>query len=219
MVKPFDFNRIAGEYDDFYGTELGRRIDQVEKRLVEQYLSRLEGKGMLEVGCGTGHWTAFFRERGFEITAVDIAVEMLRVAEGKELEGVDFRLQDAQQLEFGDGTVENVAAITSIEFVEDRRRALDEIQRVLKPGGRVLIGCLNLNSAIGRSKEESEIYRNARFFTPESLTEVLSGFGAPQVDACAVLEGEQVLDLSGELDDDRRRAEGAFLVGLVRKER
>ena len=219
-MSRFDFDRIAREYDQFYATEFGRRIDQVEKRLVEHFLGRLEKRRLLEIGCGTGHWTAFFAERGFEVSATDVSEEMLKVAVQKRIPNAQFLRQDVQHLGFADGSVENVAAITSIEFVDDPGKGLAQIHRVLEEGGYFLIGCLNQDSILGAHKEENEIYQNASFFTPGSLEETLSRFGEPEVEGCVLLDGERLLDLSTPPPDRTRlRAEGAFLVGLVRKEK
>jgi ubiquinone/menaquinone biosynthesis C-methylase UbiE len=214
----FDFGAVAEEYDAYYDTPVGQRIDQVEQRLVARHLAQLDTGHLLEIGCGTGHWTEYFAGRGFTITALDVSAPMLAVARGKRIRGAVFEYGDARALGCDDGSQERVAAITSLEFVPDREDALAEIQRVLRPGGWLLIGCLNAASALGRSKDQSDIYRDAQFFTPEGLKQVLARFGAPRVDGCVVMEDDSVLDLAAGFDPDIARRQGAFLVGSVRRQ-
>ena len=214
----FDFGAVAEEYDTYYDNAVGQQIDQLEQRLVARHLAHRDTGPLLEIGCGTGHWTAYFAARGFTVTALDVSPEMLTIARRKRIRGAVFVSGDARGLGCDDGSQERIAAITSLEFVPDRASALAEIQRVLRPGGWLLIGCLNAESALGRSKGQSDIYRDAQFFTPEGLKQVLARFGDPRVDGCVVMEGDHVLDLAADFDPDMARRQGAFLVGSVRRE-
>ena len=218
----FDFDHIAKDYDAYYDTELGRQVDHVERQLLWRYMIRMApDKPALEVGCGTGHWTEFFRQKGFELTAIDISSKMLDTAKQKNPKNVRFERMDVENMTFPSMSFENIIAITALEFVDDTERAFDEIYRVLKPGGFFLMGCLNERSDIGQRKEENDVFRDARFFTPESLTSFLSPFGTPEIDACGIIEKDRVLDYPDihRLDRSARLEKGAFLMGFVKKTR
>lgn len=219
-MPKFDFNHVAREYDDFYQTPVGKKIDHVEKREISPFLTKLAlSEPCLEIGCGTGHWTEFFNQKGMNIMAIDISEEMLKIASVKIGDRVKFRKMKAEELEFSDGSFTNVITIATLEFVDDRNRVRKEIDRVLKPGGFLLAGCLNELSSIGKRKDENEVYRNADFFSPDTLKSFLSAFGSPEIRGCAVIEGEKVLDYPDDhnLDDQARLGNGAFLIGLVKK--
>jgi SAM-dependent methyltransferase len=128
---------------------------------------------------------------------------------------------DVENLSLPSMTFDNVITIATLEFVEDIDRALNEIFRVLKPGGYFLAGCLNELSDIGQRKEENEIYRDARFFTPDLLSASLSIFGEVEIDGCAIIEKDRVVDYPdiNRMDRSVRLERGAFLTGFVKKTR
>jgi len=213
----YDFGRIASTYDGFYDSALGRDIDRAEKRLVAELLPDRGGR-LLEIGCGTGHWSTFFSGLGFAVTALDVSDAMLAGARRKHLANVRLLRQDAHHLGVRTAAVRRLAAIAALEFAAAPGRVWEEIDRVLCPGGWLLVGVLNLTSPLGQSKADDEVYRDAAFYTAEALRERLSRLGAPRVDGCAVMDGERVADAQTAAPRWRRLQEGAFLVGAVRKE-
>ena len=64
----FDFDVVADKYERWYETTEGTIYDRLEKKAINRYLPQNgKGKKLLEVGCGTGHWSRFFCKRGFEV--------------------------------------------------------------------------------------------------------------------------------------------------------
>ena len=96
----------------------------------------LEPGRVLEVGCGWGElaeWIA--READTEVVAVDLSPRMVELAKHR---GVDARLGDVQQLPFEDGEFDVAVAAWMLYHVPDRERAIAELARVLRPGGRLV---------------------------------------------------------------------------------
>ena len=57
----FDFDPLAETYDRWYDTAEGAMYDRLEKQAVAELLfENTHGKKLLDVGCGTGHWSRFF---------------------------------------------------------------------------------------------------------------------------------------------------------------
>ncbi|MDX9881614.1 MAG: class I SAM-dependent methyltransferase [Prolixibacteraceae bacterium] len=173
----------AEEYDSFYQTQQGREVDRIEKVLMQGLMNGTPPGEMLELGCGTGHWTDFFCQKGFQLTAIDESDVMLAIAKKKKLKNAVFQKADASRLPFPDQSFSVIASVTMLEFVENINQVFDEIDRVLKPGGILLIGWLNALSELGKNKQNSHTFRNARLYFPSQIESLLSRFGTPIVNS------------------------------------
>lgn len=110
---------------------------------IEEQAARLEGKHLLEVGCGMGFEALEFLKRGVRVTATDLtraAVDLTK----RHLEIEGFRAESVHtenvlDLSFPDGTFDGVWACGVVHHTGDTRRAIREVRRVLRPGGRAMI--------------------------------------------------------------------------------
>jgi ubiquinone/menaquinone biosynthesis C-methylase UbiE len=205
---------IANSYDNFYNTPAGTAIDNVEKQAMEGFLHEISNHEILELGCGTGHWTEFLSNQGFKVTAVDISDAMLAIAKAKEIEEATFLKADATSLPFSDSSFCTIIAITMLEFVEDLQSALNEIYRVLKPDGLLILGCLNIDSVLGKTKDNDETFRNAHFLSKKEIKNVLSTYENVVIKECVYMTP------SFEIADNsisQHQMEGAFLAISARK--
>ncbi len=183
-VSGFDFGRIAERYEQWYSTRRGRLYDRSEKRAIDRLLAGVGRGKLLEVGCGTGHWSEYFSEKGFEVTGIDISEEMINAAKARQIRGSRFEVADGANLPFDDGEFEVGAAITSLEFTRSPEGILSEMVRcVSKPGGRLIVGALNSRSSynLKRKNRPGSAYSSAHFFSPDELYELLCQFGSVQV--------------------------------------
>jgi MPBQ/MSBQ methyltransferase len=95
----------------------------------------------LDAGCGTGFQTAILDEMGYAAHGLDLSRELLRAARGRLGRGPLVQ-GDVQTLPYRDGTFTAVTCCGSaLSYVDDARRALAEIARVLRPDGRLLVEC------------------------------------------------------------------------------
>jgi len=95
----------------------------------------------LDAGCGTGFQTAILEEMGYAAHGLDLSRELLRAARGR-LGGVPLIQGDVQALPYRDASFAAATCCGStLSYVDDARRALAEIARVLRPGGRLLVEC------------------------------------------------------------------------------
>jgi ubiquinone/menaquinone biosynthesis C-methylase UbiE len=102
--------------------------------------AELEGKDVLEVGCGSGVHAKLLAEAGARLTAIDLtptAVEMTR--KRLELNGLEGAVieADAEALPFDDAAFDFVWSWGVIHHSRDTSRVIAEIARVLRPGGRL----------------------------------------------------------------------------------
>jgi SAM-dependent methyltransferase len=91
---------------------------------------------VLEVGGGEGELAERIRgELGAEVIAIDRSERMVEIQRSK---GIDARVGDVEELPFADGEFDVVVAAWMLYHVSDLDRALADIARVLKPGGRLV---------------------------------------------------------------------------------
>lgn len=131
------YRRWAPVYDLTFG-----RITQGGRRIAAGHVNA-QGGSVLEVGIGTGLALDFYAPH-VRVTGIDVSVEMLREAEIKarkrglrSLAGL--HQMDARQLAFPDASFDHVAAMHVMSVVPEPERVLDEMARVTRPGGSVLI--------------------------------------------------------------------------------
>lgn len=144
------FEREAARYEAWYASARGRRADRAEGGLLDWLLSRLpEAHRILDLGCGTGHFTRRLAAHGARVLALDRSPAMLCEA-GARASGAALLLADAHRLPLADGAVDLVVAVTALEFLDDPRRALAEAVRVADRG--VVVVALNRWSVGGLSR-------------------------------------------------------------------
>jgi ubiquinone/menaquinone biosynthesis C-methylase UbiE len=108
-----------------------------------ELLALSEGDHVLDVGCGTGEDARVLAEttRGVSVVGVDTE-EKVREAQRLTLgipRPVEFRVGDAHHLEFEDGTFDACRADKVFHHLDDPRKALAEMVRVARPGGRIVV--------------------------------------------------------------------------------
>ncbi len=131
------YNRIAPVHD-FMDVLIERSR---YSRWREILWGKVEGANILEVGVGTGKNFPYYPPQA-EITAIDFSEKMLAYARDKaRKQGVRIRLErmDVQKLEFADNTFDTVVASFVFCSVPDPVAGLTEVERVCKPGGKVLL--------------------------------------------------------------------------------
>lgn len=104
--------------------------------LIDRFLGLVEGKRILDLGCGVGRDVAVFQGRGYAVTGIDAVPELLAIARQR-LPDADLREGDFRKLDFPDGTFDGVWAAASLLHMPKAElpATLAEIRRVLKPGG------------------------------------------------------------------------------------
>jgi ubiquinone/menaquinone biosynthesis C-methylase UbiE len=125
--------------------DIGHRIaDGEEARawqaLIGAALGELQGKRVLDLGCGTGEVSRMLRALGADVTGVDLSEAMLERARRK-LGGPNHRayLGDAETLPDRDGSYDAVVARHLVWTLTDAHAAFAAWHRVLRPGGRLLV--------------------------------------------------------------------------------
>lgn len=205
----FDFAAVAADYDAWYETDVGRLHDVVQKEAVLSLLPARTADGiqkLLDAGCGSGHWSVFFAEHGFEVTGIDICPEMVAIARKRNVPHCHFEVADVMKLPFQNGAFDIVSALVMLEFVRDARAVCVEMIRCLKSDGCLMVGALNRLARINRERIAARVepYASARMFAPKEVSELLTPFG----------------DVNIRLTEEHKSGSdesGAFIVAAVMK--
>lgn len=138
--------QAAAHYEAWYATPEGRRADALEKAALQRLLQHFpQAQSVLEVGCGTGHFTRWLRAQGLAATGVDLSPAML--AQARTPGGLPLAQGEAIRLPFADGAFDLTALVTTLEFLDRPQAVLAEALRVSRHG--LLLGVLNRWSALG----------------------------------------------------------------------
>jgi len=144
---------IAGQIE---GTaEFFREVDRERYEAYAPWLGEAvafeagQARRVLEIGCGMGTDLARFARHGATVFGLDLTPRHLAITRARLLnDGVIPRLArgDAERLPIGDGVVDLVYSFGVLHHTPDIAKALDEIHRVLRPGGRLVLGLYHRHS-------------------------------------------------------------------------
>lgn len=188
MVTDMGDDGMQAAYAAWRESTLGRITDALERDLLLERIGRPSGLRVLEVGCGDGDLAIELASRDAHVTGVDRSERMIAAARERAAAKGDTRFQvaSAEALPFDNDAFDVVLAVTVLCFVADATAAMNEMTRILKPGGRLIIGELGRYSswaALRRLKGwfGSSIWSVARFRTPAELTRLANAAGLAEV--------------------------------------
>jgi SAM-dependent methyltransferase len=241
-VKLADAAHVAEQYRDSSRFDARVRIYELYDANPERWLHWLfrelglrRGERVLEIGCGTGN---LWRENaarvpaGVRLVLTDLSAGMLEQARAR-LRGLPLALElaraDAQSLPFDAGSFDVVIASHMLYHVPDRARALAEVRRVLRAGGRFLAGTnhwthlLELRELLTRFGVMSSLLppvRDPHLFDLETAAEEISAVlevqgVARRESALEIRDAEPLLDYVRSMVDGAS-AEGPALDALRR---
>ena len=146
------FDRRASEWDDLYVTGgLRAEIFQLRHGRVIDWIDDLErspGSRAADVGAGAGYVTVELANRGYDVVAVDPSAAMREGIRGRVTQaGSEGRVEvldaDVQSLPFADASFDLVVALGVLPWIPAPELAIQEMSRVLKPGGHLIVSADN----------------------------------------------------------------------------
>jgi len=180
-VSPFDF--MAEAYDAWFEGE-GKLIFEIELAAIRRILPGLPHP-WLEVGVGSGR---FAQALGTEM-GIDPSPRLLEIAKSR---GIQVFQAKAEDRFFEDESFGAVFLIMTLCFVQSPPKVLGEANRILKPGGKVVIAMVPENSHWGKYYQGKKasghaIYEHANFLGNRELSVLLSDAGFSVETACSTL--------------------------------
>ena len=162
MAKINPFEIYAQKYDEWF--DKNKFAYESELEAIKELLP--ESKNGIEVGLGSGRFSAPF---GIKL-GVDPSKEMGKIANKrgiKVIEGI------AESLPLADSQFDFLLMVTTICFLDDIEKAFNEAYRVLKSGGSLIIGFIDVESPLGKfyedHKTESKFYKYAKFYSVKEV--------------------------------------------------
>ncbi|MCD6121619.1 MAG: methyltransferase domain-containing protein [Spirochaetales bacterium] len=172
MPKTAPFNEHLNEYELWFKDNPGYYRSELEA--VRHFIP--DPHGFAELGVGSGLFAEPLGiKKGIEPSA--------KMAEAARKRGIDVIDGTGENIPLKDSSTEGILMVTTICFLDDTEKSIKEIYRVLKKGGRLVIGFVDRDSPIGRVymqiKEKSVFYRDAVFYTTEEVIRYVkeAGFG------------------------------------------
>ncbi|MCP2335331.1 class I SAM-dependent methyltransferase [Actinomadura rupiterrae] len=141
--------------------------------------SDLRGKKVLDVAGGDGYWAGQTRKRGAHAVSIDLARGKMEY--GQTLAYPPALIEcDALKLPFHDGSFDAILSVCAIEHFDDGGTSLDEMSRVLKPGGQIFMSADVLSRADSWPKlrdAHKAKYHVQHTYTHESLAKLMDARG------------------------------------------
>lgn len=142
-------NKVARHYDEV-AEIYDRRYDRSRGRSYYSHISRHvlaclpKGRNLLDLGCGTGLFVQHYTGQGGKATGLDLSRGMIVRARSR-CGGSQFAVGTAEVLPFRDGCFDAVASLLAFSYVHEPEKMLQEVYRVLRPGGSIAVCTLGRN--------------------------------------------------------------------------
>lgn len=179
------YDKYASVYDkknDF--------LNQFEGEVILKMIRGIDGKKVLDVGCGTGRLVKKLLERNAIVTGIDVSEEMLKIAR-KKFKTSEFIEEDAEKLSFKDDSFDIVTASFLIVHLKNLRKFFDEAYRVLKPGGVFIVTNINQRKAPKlKTAKNEDVIITSFYHIPDHVISALE-------DSFFIIEKEEFVNNKG----------------------
>ena len=173
-----------------YDAEHRRLAEEAFENDIRSWLARqfTDADQVLELGCGTGIFSAMIAERVKHLTATDFSPEMLKQATQRlgGRENVEIRTEDARHTSFADGSFSAVLAANLLHHVDAPATVVRECRRVLTAGGKVvIIDCAGhgpsllswIRTSLGHLRRRGPPPEDHHHFSPDDLAALITDAG------------------------------------------
>ena len=157
--------------------------EKYELRILRKMTSLKNAQVVLEIGCGNGNGSKLIKKyfSPHRIIGIDLDEKMIKNASKRNHDkSISFRVMDASKLDFQDKYFDAVFDFGIIHHIPNWKDSLNEIKRVLKPNGEVILEDLSIASfshGIGNLWRILSDHPYQSMYTPEQFTEFMNDIG------------------------------------------
>jgi ubiquinone/menaquinone biosynthesis C-methylase UbiE len=140
------YSHLAADYDRTrFMTPGGRYLFETDRRIIRTFLAEAAPRRLLDAPTGTGRVLEYVDGLGLDVTGVDYTTEMLAEARKVASPSVGLLRGNAARLPFADGAFDALVSLRFFHLFRPGERApfADEFQRVVRPGGHVIVSFTN----------------------------------------------------------------------------
>jgi len=180
MVLRTYFNDRADIWDENTAEQDAGKLKRMAARLELK-----PGSKVLDVGTGTGIFLPFIMSSiggNGRVVALDLAEEMLKKARAKSLNGnIDYLQADIMEIPLGGGIFDSVVCYSTFPHFQDKVKALGEIYRVMKSGGRLLICHTSSRAHINEIHRELPVVKDDMLPAGDEMRSMLAAVGFGEI--------------------------------------
>jgi ubiquinone/menaquinone biosynthesis C-methylase UbiE len=167
------FDAFSGHYDDsaFYSSLGTLYLSKLEESFILSNYSNVQGAKILDIGIGTGRCSSLLAKKGAKIYGIDISDEMpkkARIKLGNSL--MDLNIIDVQRgIPYPYSSFDTILCIRVLKYMPNWKFVINEISRVLKPGGFLILEISAKNSIALLAEKRSNYF----LFNPKEVITIL----------------------------------------------
>jgi len=147
------YDQFGKEYHSYRKSAENFYNSMIDMPAVLSFLEDINGKKILDIGCGSGLYSAILQQRGAVVTGIDISKTMLQIAR-QEVKDAKFHFADITDMSFPDKSFDFAMSALMLGYVENWDQAFKEVRRILKPGGIFIFSIFN---PVLECREEAEL--------------------------------------------------------------
>ena len=118
------------------------------------------GKRVLDIACGEGYGSALIARGAASVTGVDVSPQAIEHAKRayRAIANVDFKVGSCTSIPAADASIDIAISFETVEHIREQEEFMDELARVLKPGGIAIVSCPNKAEYTDKRGTENEFH-------------------------------------------------------------